>query len=114
MAINSAQRLVAAKLASEDGRRSRLILTSQLCWYKKAIGEDINTVQYGWPIGMPLVRKLEKGMWEIRSHIKDGIARILFTSESDIMVLLHGFIKKSQKTPEKDLEIARKRLKKIK
>jgi phage-related protein len=82
--------------------------------YKKAIGEDIKTVQYGWPIGMPVVRKLEKRLWEVRSHVNDGIARILFTTDADTMVLLHGFIKKSQKTPIEDLNIARKRLKNLK
>ena len=76
---------------------------------KKAIGEDIKTVQYGWPIGMPVVRKLESSLWEVRSHIKNGIARILFTVIGDMMILLHGFIKKSQKTPIDDLETARKR-----
>jgi phage-related protein len=78
---------------------------------KKAIGEDIKTVQYGWPIGMPVVRKLETGLWEVRSHLKDGIARVLFTVLDDVMILLHGFIKKSQKTPTEELETARKRKK---
>ncbi len=65
---------------------------------KRIIGEDIKTVEYGWPKGMPLVRKLDKGLWEVRSHISHKeIARVLFTVVSDTMVLLHGFIKKSQK-----------------
>ena len=76
---------------------------------KKIIGEDIKTVQYGWPIGMPVVRKLEPGIWEVRSRLKDGISRVLFTVIDDMMVLLHGFIKKSQKTPLDDLTTARKR-----
>ena len=59
---------------------------------------------------MPLVRKLEPGLWEVRSHINTGIARVLFTVEGDIMVLLHGFVKKSKKTPLDDLSLARKRL----
>jgi phage-related protein len=80
---------------------------------KKAIGEDIKTVQFGWPIGMPVVRKLDTGLWEVRSHVKDGIARVLFTVRGDIMVLLHGFIKKSQKTPSDDLETARRRMKNL-
>jgi phage-related protein len=46
---------------------------------RKAIGEDVKTAQYGWPLGMPLIRKLEPGLWEVRSHITQGIARILFT-----------------------------------
>jgi phage-related protein len=77
---------------------------------RKAIGEDIKTAQFGWPLGMPLIRKLEKGIWEIRSRTSQGIARILFTVEGNTMVLLHGFIKKSRKTPQSDLDTARQRL----
>ena len=81
--------------------------------YRKTIGEDIKTVQFGWPIGMPVVRKLDTGLWEVRSHVRDGIARIIFTVCGDTMVLLHGFIKKSQKTPADDLETAKNRKKNI-
>jgi phage-related protein len=77
---------------------------------KKAIGEDIKTVQFGWPIGMPVVRKVEPGLWEIRSILKSGVARVMFTVENNVMVLIHGFIKKSQKTPIDDLKLARERL----
>jgi phage-related protein len=77
---------------------------------KKRIGEDIKTVQFGWPLGMPLVRKIETNLWEIRVNIKNRIARILITVEGNTMVLLHGFIKKSQKTPLEDLNLARERL----
>ena len=76
---------------------------------RKTIGEDIKTVQFGWPLGMPVVRKLDMGIWEVRSNLKNRIARILFTIEGDVMVLLHGFIKKSQKTPASDLELAKRR-----
>jgi len=81
---------------------------------RKAIGTDIKTVQYGWPLGMPLVRKMEPDLWEVRCNIVDGIARVLFTTLAGQMVLLHGFIKKSQKTPAIDLKTARDRLKKLK
>lgn len=77
---------------------------------KKIIGIDIKTIQYGWPMGMPMVRKLEPGLWESRSNISIGVARVLFTIQGNIMVLLHGFIKKSKKTPLEDLELARKRM----
>lgn len=77
---------------------------------RKVIGFDIKTAQYGWPIGMPLIRKLEPGIWEVRSDIADGIARVLFTVEGRLMVLLHAFVKKSQKTPPSELKIARQRL----
>lgn len=76
---------------------------------RKAIGEDIKTVQFGWPLGMPLVRKMEAGLWEVRSGIPGGIARVLFTTVGPTMVLLHGFVKKSDKTPQTDLKLARQR-----
>jgi phage-related protein len=59
---------------------------------------------------MPLVRKIEPDLWEVRSHISLGISRVLFTVEGNIMVLLHGFVKKTAKTPLDDLLLARKRL----
>ncbi len=77
---------------------------------RKTIGEDIKTVQFGWLLGMPLIRKLEPGIWEIRSSIIRGIARVLFTVEGHSMVLLHGFIKKTQKISRTDLQTARVRL----
>ena len=80
---------------------------------KRCIGEDVKTVQFGWPLGMPLVRKLEPRLWEIRSNLPSGIARIIFTVKGNAMVLLHGFIKKSQKTPLDDLQLARTRLRLI-
>lgn len=81
---------------------------------RKVIGEDLKTVQLGWPLGMPLVRKLEADLWEVRIHIPDGIARVLFTTASGAMVLLHGFVKKSQKTPSNELDTARRRLRQLK
>ncbi|WP_127471590.1 type II toxin-antitoxin system RelE/ParE family toxin [Thiomicrorhabdus aquaedulcis] len=80
---------------------------------RKAIGEDIKTVQLGWPLGMPLVRKLAKDLWEIRIHLAGRIARVFFTVVSNTMVLLHGFIKKSQATPADDLETAKARIKQL-
>lgn len=77
---------------------------------RKAIGEDIKTAQYGWPLRMPLIRKLEPKLWEVRSHLTQGIARVIFTVGDGVMVLLHGFVKKSQKTPLADLRTARQRL----
>jgi phage-related protein len=77
---------------------------------RRVLGRDVKTAQYGWPIGMPLIRKLEPGLWEVRSWVASGIARVLFTVDGDTMVLLHGFVKKSQKTPTNDLETARRRL----
>lgn len=74
------------------------------------IGEDIKTVEFGWPIGMPVVRKLGSDLWEVRSTITGGrIARVIFTISRSTMVLLHGFVKKTQKTPKPDIELAKKR-----
>jgi phage-related protein len=80
---------------------------------KRAIGSDIKTVQYGWPLGMPIVRKLGANLWEIRSRLSQGIARVLFTITDHQMVLLHGFIKKSRKTPREDLALAKERKAKL-
>ena len=77
---------------------------------RRIIGEDLKTVQFGWPLGMPLVRKLDKGLWEVRSRLPDRIARVVFTTAETRMILLHGFIKKSQKMPQQDLELAKTRL----
>jgi phage-related protein len=60
---------------------------------------------------MPVVRKIEADLWEVRSRIRDGIARTFFTVIESDMVLLHGFVKKSQKTPKTELQTARARLK---
>ncbi|MDY0185767.1 MAG: type II toxin-antitoxin system RelE/ParE family toxin [Desulfuromonadaceae bacterium] len=77
---------------------------------RRTIGEDIKTVQFGWPLGMPLVRKMAKDLWEVRIHLQERIARVLFTVAGSTMVLLHGFIKKSQATPPEELNVARRRL----
>ena len=80
---------------------------------KKIIGADIKTVQFGWPLGMPLVRSLGNGLWEVRSKLNSNrIARVIFFTHDSTIVLLHGFIKKTKKTPinEIKLAIARKRI----
>ena len=80
---------------------------------RKEIGSDIKTLQFGWPVGLPLARKISDNLWELRSRLKIGIARTFFTIHIDKLVLLHGFIKKSQKTPKKELAIAKRRLNKL-
>lgn len=77
---------------------------------RKIIGKDIKTVQFGWPLGMPLIKKLEAGIWEVRSNIGQSIARVLFTLVGNTVVLLHGFVKKSRKIPPSELSVARQRL----
>jgi len=76
---------------------------------RKIIGEDIKTVQYSWPIGKPLVDSLGQQIWEVRSSLRSRLARTLFTVCEQEIVLLHGFIKKVQKTPNEDLQLAKKR-----
>jgi phage-related protein len=81
---------------------------------RHSIGLDIMRVEYGWPIGMPVCRPLKHGLCEVRSSISDGrIARVIFCVYNERMVLLHGFIKKSQKTPLPDLDLALKRKKEV-
>ncbi len=77
----------------------------------KAIGEDIKTVQLGWPLGMPLVEKIEYHLWEVRTKLRDKITRVIFTMIDSKIIILHGFIKKTQRIPKRDLDLARKRMK---
>jgi phage-related protein len=78
---------------------------------KKIIGEDIKTIQFGWPLGMPLARHIDGDIWEVRSKLSGGIARVLFVLEGNAMVLIHAFIKKQQKTPKPDIDLVRARIK---
>ena len=81
---------------------------------RKIVGEDIKDVEFAWPIGMPLCRSLSRGLWEVRSTLTQGrIARVLFAEHEGRMILLHAFIKKTQKTPAGDLQLAMKRHKEI-
>lgn len=80
---------------------------------RKIVGADILAVQYGWPLGLPLVDNLGGGIWEVRSKLRNRIARVLFVIEDGAMILLHGFIKKVQRTPVQELEIAKDRLSKL-
>ncbi len=81
---------------------------------RRIVGTDIATAEFGWPVGMPLVKSLSDGLLEVRSNITNGrIARVIFVIHSGPMVLLHGFVKKTRKTPKPDLALARKRAKEI-
>jgi phage-related protein len=81
---------------------------------RRALGYDIGLVEFGWPIGMPLCRYMGGGLWEVRCSLGGNrIARVIFCVAEGQMVLLHGFMKKSQKTPLAELELARKRQKEI-
>jgi phage-related protein len=79
---------------------------------RRIIGEDIKDVEFAWPLGLPLVRSLGLDLWEVRSSVTHGkIARVIFGVSDGQMVLLHGFIKKTQKTPRHDIDLALKRMK---
>lgn len=73
---------------------------------RKMIGDDVLKVQYCWPIGKPLVGSLGRGLWEVRSRLGERITRVIFCVDGKVMVLLHGFVKKTQKTPIYELELA--------
>ena len=81
---------------------------------RRAIGLDLMRVQFGWPIGTPLVRSLKDGLWEVRSRLpSQKIARLILCFNQKTVIVLHGFIKKTQKTPTEDLELAKRRLKEV-
>ena len=82
---------------------------------RRTIGADLALVQVGWPVGMPLCRPLSGGLWEVRSDLPSRrIARLLFFVHEGRIGVVHGFIKKTQKTPPGDLELARKRMQEMK
>lgn len=112
------KRLPARFFESVSGRVPvREWLLVQVAEDRKTIGEDICTAEFGWPVGIPLCRSLKghKGVWEIRSNLTGGrISRVFFCVHDGAMVLLHGFIKKSQKTPARELDIASKRMRGLK
>lgn len=81
---------------------------------RRVIGGDLATLQVGWPIGMPLCRALGGGLWEVRSSLPSRrIARLLFFVADDRIGVVHGFIKKTRKTPAEDIELARRRMKEM-
>ena len=80
---------------------------------RRIIGRDIQKVEFGWPLGMPLVRKLEAGLWEVRINVAAGIVRVLFTILGVELILLHAFVKKSPAMPKDELTLARRRMKEV-
>lgn len=79
---------------------------------RNAIGQDLMRIQYRWPVGMPLCRAMGDGLWEVRTDLPSSrIARVLFSVAQGRIIVLHGFIKRSRKTPDEDLLLARKRKK---
>lgn len=81
---------------------------------RREIGLDLQRVQYRWPVGMPLCRPMGSGLWEIRTSLPNGtVARVLICFHEGELIALHGFIKKTQKTPDEELKLARKRKKEV-
>ena len=81
---------------------------------RRAIGLDLMRVQFGWPIGMPLVRSLKDGLWEVRSSLpSQRISRLVLCFHEETLIVLHGFIKKTQKTPADDLALAKRRMNEV-
>jgi|ERR1700674_1275239 phage-related protein len=81
---------------------------------RRTIGTDLATVQVGWPVGMPLCRPLGGGLWEVRSSLSNNrIARLVFFVAEGRIGVVHGFIKKTQKTPPADIALAQRRMKEM-
>ncbi len=81
---------------------------------RKVLGQDLQRLQYRWPVGMPLARSLGKGLWEVRANLPSGrIARVIFCFHDSELVALSAFIKKSQKTPQSELHLALDRKKEL-
>ena len=82
---------------------------------RREMGKDLMRAQWRWPVGMPLCRPMGDGLWEIRTDLPSNrIARVLLGIDEGVLVALHAFIKKTQKTPPSELAVARKRLKELK
>ena len=81
---------------------------------RRGLGLDLQRVQENWPLGMPLCRSFGKGLWEIRSTLQGGkIARLIFCVHNGEIFVLHGFVKKTAKTPAHDLGLAYSRMKEV-
>ncbi len=110
--------LEAAFYATLNGRRPVRDWLMELAREdRKTIGEDIATLEFSWPVGKPKCAPITgvSGLYEVRSNISDGrIARVFFVIAGSRMILLHGFIKKTQKTPDRDLDLAKSRMKDVK
>lgn len=109
--MNDGKRLPARFFALESGRMPvRDWLLDLPEEERKIIGDDIRVAEFGWPVGMPLCRPMGQGLWEVRTNLPGKkIARVLFCDHAGEMILLHGFIKKTRKTPKSDLDLALKR-----
>ncbi len=115
MSKNNRKKVPASFYRSANGNEPvREWLLEQTKEDRKAIGADIQTLEFGWPIGMPVCRPMKDGLYEVRTSLDGGrIARVMFCFFNDEIVLLHGFMKKSESTPKHDLDLAKKRKRNI-
>lgn len=109
--IDRGKKITARFYVTAGGQRPvRLWLLELAKEDRRSVGKDIQKVEFGWPIGMPYCRALGRGLWEVRSDLSGGrIARVIFSIAGGEMILLHGFEKKTQRTPPHDVELALKR-----
>ncbi len=88
--------------------------SARACADRHMVGKDIQKVEFGWSLGRPHCEPLGTGLWDVRSTLESNrIARVLFCTGHGYMILLHGFIKKTQKTPKADIDLALKRMKEV-
>jgi phage-related protein len=80
---------------------------------RKEIGSDVLKIQWRWPVSRPLVGAFGRGLYEVRTSLDGTIYRVFFAIVGSTMVLLHAFVKKTQKTPKGDIDIARRRQKEV-
>jgi phage-related protein len=113
--IDRSKKLVARFFESASGNKPvRSWLLDLDANDRRTIGKDVQKVEFGWPIGRPHCAPLSHGLWEVRSDLAGNrIARIIFAIVDGEMVLLHGFIKKTQKTEKADLNLALRRRKEL-
>jgi phage-related protein len=113
--IDRAKKITVRFYESVTGRKPvREWLLEQSAEDRRIVGYDIETVEFGWPVGMPVCRPLGSGLWEVRSSLSGNrIARVIFCMWQGEMILLHSFVKKTQKTPPQDMALADKRRKEI-
>lgn len=113
--VDRSKKIAGRFYATANGRRPvREWLLDLTKADRSIIGKDIQKVEFGWPIGMPYCRPLGHGLWEVRSDLNGGrIARVIFCIMGGEMVLLHGFEKKTQKTPQRDIDLALNRKREI-
>ena len=113
--MDRAKKITVRFYESETGRKPvREWLLDLSAEDRRVVGYDIETVEFGWPVGMPACRALGTGLREVRSSLSGNrIARVIFCMWQGEMILLHGFIKKTQKAPQQEITLADKRRKEI-